>query len=124
MGRYYSLDLRERAVAAFLGGESCRSVAVRFQIAPSTVVKWAALLRRQGDLRPGKTGGHRKRLLEPHRAFLLARIEDTPHLTLDKLADLLARRGVKVSPVTVWSFLKAEGLSFKKNPGRRRAGAS
>ena len=91
-GRYYALDLRERAVAAFLGGQTCRSVGARFQIAPSTVVKWAALVKRQGDLKPGKVGGHRKRLLAPHRAFLRARIEDTPHLTLDKLAGLLARR--------------------------------
>jgi len=36
MGKFYSLDLRERAVAAYLGGESCRSVGARFQIAPST----------------------------------------------------------------------------------------
>ena len=124
MGRYYSLDLGERAVAAYLGGQSCRSVGARFQIAPSTVVKWAALLKRQGDLKPGKVGGHRKRLLAPHRDFILARIEDTPHLTVNKLADLLVQRGVTISPVTVWSFLKAEGLSFKKKPVRTGAVAS
>lgn len=123
MGKFYSLDLRERAVAAYLSGETCRSVGARFQIAPSTVVKWAALLKRQGDLRPGKVGGHRKRVLEPHRDFILTLIEDTPHLTLNKLADLLSQRGVSISPVAVWSFLKAEGLSFKKKPVRNRAAA-
>ena len=121
MGKFYSFDLRERAVAAFLGGETCRSVGARFQIAPSTVVKWAALLQRQGDLRPGKVGGHRQALLAPHRDFILARIEDTSHLTLRRLVDLLAARGVIVSHDTVWRFLKAEGLSFKKKP--IRAGA-
>lgn len=124
MGKYYSLDLRERAVSAYLSGETCRSVGARFQIAPSTVVKWTARLKRQGDLRPGKVGGHRKRVLEPHRDFILARIEDTPHLTLDRLADLLGQRGVTISAVAVWSFLKAEGLSFKKKPVRERAAAS
>lgn len=124
MGKFYSLDLRERAVAAYLGGETCRSVGARFQIAPSTVVKWAALLKRQGDLKPGKVGGHRRILLEPHRDFILNRIEDTSHLTLHRLVDLLATRGVVVSHDTVWRFLKAEGLSFKKKSIRAGAAAS
>lgn len=123
MGKYYSLDLRERAVAAYSGGESCRSVGARFRIAPSTVVKWAALLKRQGDLKPGKVGGHREALLGPHRDFILERIADTPHLTLYRLVDLLGARGVRVSHDTVWRFLRAEGLSFKKKPVRAGAAA-
>lgn len=87
------------------------------------MVKWAALLKRQGDLKPGKVVGHRKRVLEPYRDFILARIEDTPHLTLDKLAELMRQRGVAISPVAVWSFLKAEGLSFKKKPVCNRTAA-
>lgn len=63
---------------------------------------------RQGDLKPGKVGGHRKRVLEPYLDFILARIEEMPHLTLDKLTNLLGQRGVNVSAVAVWSFLKAE----------------
>lgn len=118
MGKFYSLDLRERAVAAYLGGETCRSVGAQFQIAPSTVVKWAALLKRQGDLKPGKVGGHRRILLEPHRDFILERIANTSHLTLHRLVDLLAARGIIVSHDTVWRFLKAEGFSFKKNTVR------
>ena len=124
MGKYYSTDLRERAVAAYLGGESCRSVGRRFCIAPSTVVKWTALLKRQGDLTPGKVGGHRPVLLEPHRDFILSRIEETPHLTLHRLTGLLAARGVSVSHDTVWRVLRAEGLSFKKKPVRTGAAAA
>jgi len=124
MGKYYSLDLRERAVTAYLGGESCRAVGARFCIAPSTVVKWAALQKRTGRLAPGKVGGHRRRVLEPHRDFIRAKIADTPHLTLMKLVDLLARRGVRVSHDAVWRFLRAEGLSFKKKPVRAGAKAA
>lgn len=123
MGKYYSIDLRERAVRAFLGGESCRSVGERFEIAPSTVVKWAALLEGSGGLEHGKVGGHRPRLLEPHRAWIIARLRETSHLTLHKLAAELETRGVKVTHDTVWRFLRAEGLSFKKNTVRNRAGA-
>lgn len=40
MTKAYSDDLRERVVAAMQSGESCRSVAARFGVAPSRVVKW------------------------------------------------------------------------------------
>ena|SRR6478752_7401021 len=94
MTRPLSNDLRERVVAAIVGGESCRSVA------------------------PGKVGGHRKRVLEPHRAFVLERIGQTPHLTLHGLKEELAARGVNVSHNAVWLFLRREGLRFKKNAVR------
>jgi transposase len=74
MGRYYSIDLRERAVRAYLGGESCREVGNRFEIAPSTVVKWAALPEASGGLEHGKVGGRRARLLEPHCDWIIARL--------------------------------------------------
>jgi transposase len=118
MGKYYSIDLRERAVAAFRGGESCRVVGERFSIAPSTVVKWAGLEDRTGSLEPGKVGGHRPVLLKAHRDWILLRLKETSHLTLHRLADELAARGVHVSHDTVWRFLRAEGLSFKKNAVR------
>lgn len=114
MGKYYSMDLRTRAVAAYRKGESCRAVGERFSIAPSTVVKWAGLEDRKGSLAPGKVGGHRPVLLEAHREWILARLNETSHLTLHRLADELAARGVRVSHDTVWRFLRAQGLSFKK----------
>jgi len=63
-------------------------------------------------------GGHRRRVLEPHRDFIAERIKQTPQLTLHRLKDELATRGVKVSHNAVWQFLRREGLSFKKNSGR------
>lgn len=56
----------------------------------------------------------RKRLLEPHRAFVRERIGHTPHLTLHGVKGELAVRGVKVSHNAVWLFLRREGLHFKK----------
>lgn len=109
MARPLSNDLRERVAAAVLSGESRRSAAERFDIAVSTVVKLS-----QGSAALGKMGGYRKGVLEPHRAFIEARIRETPHLTLHRLKDELADRGVKVSYNPVWLFLRHEGLSFKK----------
>jgi transposase len=82
MARPLSNDLRERVVRAAAAGESCRSVAERFGVAISSVVKWSQRHRATGSVAPGKMGGHRKPTLDPHRAFIVARIEETPHLTL------------------------------------------
>src|ERR1700756_1655316 len=114
MTRALSTDLRERVVTAVQGGESCRSVALRFGVAVSSVVQWSQRYRATGSVAPSKMGGHRKRLVDPQRAFILERIGQTPHLTLHGLKDELAARGVKVSHNAVWLFLRHEGLRFKK----------
>jgi transposase len=118
MVRPYSNDLRERVVAAVAAGQSCRVAADRFDIAVSSVVKWSQRFRATGSVAPGKMGGHRRPVLEPHRAFIFERIEQTSHLTLHRLKDELAARGVTVSHNAIWQFMRREGLSFKKNIAR------
>ncbi len=118
MTRPLSNDLRERVVAALTGGESGRSVAARFGVAVSSVVKWSQRYRTTGSVAPGKMGGHRKPVLDAHRSFIMERIQQTPHLTLHRLKDELAARGVIVSHNAVWLFLRREGLRFKKKPVR------
>jgi transposase len=118
MVRPLSNDLRERVVAAVLEGESCRSAATRFGVAVSSVVKWSQRHRATGSVAPGKMGGHRKRVLEPYRAFIAERIDQNPHLTLHGLKDELRARGISISHNAVWVFLRREGLRFKKNAVR------
>jgi transposase len=118
MTRPYSDDLRERVVGAVDTGESCRAVAARFEVAVSSVVKWSQRYRRTGSVSPGKIGGHRRPVLEPYRDFIVQRIAQEPHVTLHRLKDELAARGIRVSHNTVWMFLRREGLRFKKNAVR------
>ena len=40
MARPYSLDLRERVIAAIAAGESCRKVAGTYKVSVASVVKW------------------------------------------------------------------------------------
>jgi transposase len=119
MARPLSEDIRERVVAAVAAGASTRAVAARFGVAVSSVVKWTQRYRATGSVVPGKMGGHRKRVLEPHRGFIMERLGQTPHLTLHGLKAELAARGVKVSHNAVWEFLRREGLRFKKNAVRQ-----
>lgn len=113
-----SNDLRERVVFAVEAGESCRSAAARFGVSVSSAVRWSQRHRSSGSVVPGKMGGHRKFILAPHRAFILERLGQTPHLSLHGLKADLAARGVKVSHDTIWKYLRREGLRFKKNAVR------
>ena len=115
MAKPYSDDLRRRVAKAIASGRTCRSISEQYEIAPSTVVKWSKRVRETGSPAPAKFGGYRTCTLEPHRDFVLAQVEAVPHLTLHKLKDILAARGIAVSHDTVWRFLRREGRSFKKN---------
>ncbi len=118
MARPYSIDLRERVVAAVRSGQTSRGVAARFGVVVSAVVKWSRRERETGTVAPGRMGGHRKPILAAHRNWLIARVRETPEITLHALKAELRGRGVRVSHDTVWRFLRGEGLSFKK----KRAG--
>lgn len=122
MPKPLSLDLRERAVSRVLAGESVRSVAAVLQVSVSSVVKWSQRYRATGSVAPGRAAGRpRPLLLAPHRAFLLERIGSGEHVTLRSLQADLAVRGTKVDYRTVWNFVHAEGLSFKKKRSAKRA---
>ena len=59
MTRPYSMDLRYRAIARVLAGETVRSVAEALSVSAATVVRWAQRYRASGSAAPGKVGGHR-----------------------------------------------------------------
>ena len=97
MGRAYSLDLRERVVAAVAAGASCRSVAATFKVSVASVVKWSQRFRATGSAAAHKVGGRRPYALQGQRSWLLARLAEKPDITLRALATELSERGIKVS---------------------------
>jgi transposase len=109
-------DLRIRIRAAVNGGMSCRAAAQRFSVSPSAVIKLMARYRATGSLKPGQMGGHRPRLLDSERDWVLARIAGQADITTRALADELAERGIAVSHVSVWNLLRREKQSHKKRP--------
>jgi transposase len=124
MARAYSLDLRERVVTAVASGQSCRAVAASFKISAASVVKWSQRFRATGSAAARQMGGNRPYVLAGERDWLLARLSETPDITLRALLAELAERGIKVSYYAVWHFFEHEGVSFKKKPARQRAGSS
>jgi putative transposase len=121
MSRPYSMDLRERVLAAVLSeGMSARGAAARFGVSESSAIKWVRRHRETGSVAPSKIGGYKPRLLAGElRDWLLERTK--ADFTLRGLVAELAGRGVKVDYVQVWRFVHAEGLSFKKKRASRRA---
>jgi len=124
MGRPCSSDLRERVIAAVeVEGMSRNQAAARFGVAPSSAIKWVARFRATGSAAPAKMGGHKQRTLRgEHAAWLIARCRDRDFTISQLVGELLEVRGLKVDRRSVWEFLHAEGLSFKKKPVRQGAG--
>lgn len=124
MGKPYSMDLRERVVGAVeREGMSRRQAAARFGVSYSSAIAWVSRHRRTGSVAPGQMGGHKpKKIAGAHRAWLLARCREGEFTLLGLVAEL-AERGLKVDYRSVWNFVHAEKLSFKKNRARQRTGS-
>jgi transposase len=99
-------------------------VAKLFKVGVSSVIRWCQRQRATGACASKPMGGRRRVVLLGERDWLLARLSVAPDLTVRGLQRELGERGVKVSYGAVWAFLAAEGLTFKKNSVRRRAGTA
>ena len=126
MGRTLSQDLRSRVIAAVDGGMSRHAAAERFGIAVATAVRWVHLWRTTGvaaaRLKGGDTRSHR---IEAFRDTILGAIDAEVDITLTELADRLRQEhGASFARSTVWRFLHRQGITFKKNRARQRAGST
>jgi putative transposase len=115
MARPYSLDLRERVVRAVeTEGLSRHKAAARFGLGVTTVITWVRRLRETGSVTPGQMGGHKPRKISgEHRLWLVARCRERD-FTLRGLVTELGERGLKVDYRSVWEFVHAEQLTYKK----------
>ena len=125
MAKPYSMDLRERVVAAVEEeGLSRNEAAARFGIGISTAINWVRRFKDTGSVAPGQMGGHKPKAIRgEHEAWLQERLQEGG-FTLRGLVAELAGRGLKVDYHSVWNFVHAEKLSFKKNRARQRTGSS
>lgn len=122
MPKSYSGDLRERVIAAVEDGASRREAAERFEISPSSAVKWLQSWHHHGVAAPKPRGGSRS-VLEDYAERLLAVIGEQPDRTLDEIVVTMRKRRIPGSRSAVWRFLERHGISFKKKPAGRRATA-
>ena len=78
MAKPYSLDLRERVVAAVeREGMTRHGAAARFGVAPSTAIGWVRRFRETGSAAPGQMGGRRPKTIRgEHRDWLVGRCRE------------------------------------------------
>ena len=114
MGAPYSLDRRERVVAAVAGGMSRAEAARRFEVSHSSAIRWTQRATATGSPGALPMGGKKPFALADEAEWIRARLAEKPDITGRELLAELIRRGVTVSYYGVWHFLDHIGLSFKK----------
>lgn len=116
MSKALSVDLRDRVVAAIEGGMSCRQAAARFGVSASSAIRWRALVRTRGDVRPGPLGGDRRSgRIEGHAELILDLLQQKPDITLAELRASLASAGIGVGIATLWRFFARRRITLKKS---------
>jgi len=101
-------------------GASRRQAAAHFEVSVKSAIRFAKQFDTQGHVE-AKKGRLRKSRLDPYREDILAWIEQTPDLTLLELCERLAQaHGLKTATSTLDDWLRAQGLSYKKNGTRQR----
>ena len=114
MAAPYSLDLRERVVAAVAAGVSRKQAAAHYQVSHSSAIRWTKREAETGSPAALPMGGKKPFTLADEEAWIRARVAEKPDLTGRELLAELNQRGIEVSYYGVWHFLDHVGLRFKK----------
>ena len=114
MAAPYSLDLRERVVAAVAAGVSRKRAAAHYQVSHSSVIRWTRRLAETGRPAALPMGGKKPFTLADQEAWIRSRVDEKPDITGRGLLAELTQRGIEVSYYGVWHFLDHVGLSYKK----------
>jgi transposase len=117
MGWAYSVDLRERVVAAFDAGDlTDEDVAELFKVGEATVHRWKRLKREKGSLEHKPFGGGMPPRVAPEQYDLVRQIvKEEPDLTVQEVAwEFHRRTGKSVSRAAMGRTLLKLGLTRKK----------
>lgn len=122
MPKLLSDDLRLRVVRAIDAGMSRRQAAARFDVAPSTAIRWYEAWRRTGSCRARRQGGDRwSHVTEAHAPRILAILEEIGDITLVELKARLGETGGTVSISALSRFFRRHGITRKKRPVMQRS---
>ena len=112
MPRAYSMDVRERVLAACDAGLASRVVARQYRVSRAWGDRLKQRRRETGEVGPRR---FKPQASAEHMEQLRALVAAQPALTLAELRHAL---GVSCSLVSVWRALRRLGLTLKKSPVR------
>jgi transposase len=113
----YSLDLRQRVVAAYEKGKgSLAEVAEQFKVGQTFVKKMLPQHRETDSVAPLAPGGDRQpSLSDTEHRLLRQQVKEQPDISLAELQEHLAvKAGLTVSVPTIHRSLRSSRLSHKK----------
>lgn len=112
----YSLDLRERVVAATEQGMTIPQAAVLFQVSDATIERWRRRARETGELTPRTSPGRPRAIPVEQEADLCAQLDLVPDATLIQHCQRWQEtHGVKVSAATMCRTFQRVGWTLKKS---------
>jgi len=119
MAKAYSMDLRERVVAAYDEGRPPADIARQFRVSRAWVYRLVQRRRESGSIEPRRERpmGRKPKLKPHHQEQLRQLVEAHPDATL---AELRERLSIRVGMTTLWRALRGLGLTLKKSAPRRR----
>jgi transposase len=113
----YSLDLRERVLAAHARGMSRRALIDLFQVSQGSITRWLRQQRTTGDLTPRVPPGRARSIPAEADAALRRQLESAPDAALaTHAAQWEAEYGTPLSPWTMGRAIRRLGWSRKKRP--------
>jgi transposase len=111
----YSLDLRERIVAAAKTGQSHTTVAQRFAVTKTTVARFVRQFDQHQHLNARKPTGKPPRLCEQHWQQIEDYLAEHPNAVVAQVRTFLQDTlHITLSPSAVHDNLKRRGYTFKK----------
>jgi transposase len=113
MPKAYSKDLRKRVIETVTSGASRHEVAELFDVAVSTVVKWAQRQRDTGNSEAKPRGGSISPL-ERHAPLILKHLDERPDATLKEMLATLGKQRIRTSRSALGRFMDRHGISRKK----------
>jgi transposase len=114
--RAYSLDLRERIVAAVESGQSPEEVAERFAVSVASVYRYVQHSKQRASLAPKPPPGAKKKIPPSVLAALAERITQRPDtILIEHHAWLREKHQINVSLATVHRTIQRMGFTYKKS---------
>src|SRR5947209_1410208 len=109
----YSIDLREKIIAAVRRGMSKAQAARTFGVGATSVKRYVKLAEEGKPLSPGKAPGKKSKLEGSGMKLLEEDLRARPALTYEKRVDLLCELlGVRVSKVTICRMIRRLGYKI------------
>lgn len=112
----YSVDLRERVLAALDRGMSRAGVIEAFQVSKGSITRWLQARRDRGDLSARRPPGRPATIRADHDAALRAQVETWPDATLAEHAEQWNEdHGTTLSQWSLGRAIRARRLTRKKS---------